>query len=106
MTPSALPDPFVVSLSTAMAAELELESGVRVNALTNRDALVKDVRDGKWAQALPKLASVELPGPARRGRQCFWQRCLDARQFDSDSSTRVEGEPLLTASPRRAQLLS
>ena len=53
------------------AAELELESGVRVNALTNRDALVKDVRDGKWAQALPKLASVELPGPARRGRQCF-----------------------------------
>ena len=46
------------------AATLEDEAGVRVNAVSDRASLVEDVKKGRWAEALPRLAKLDLPAAA------------------------------------------
>ena len=46
------------------AAALEDEAGVRVNAVVGKEALLEDIRKGKWAEALPRVAELDLPAAA------------------------------------------
>jgi WD40 repeat-containing protein SMU1 len=63
--------------------ELQRESSVSLDAVESVDALLSDVRHGRWEAVVPQLSCVALPGSLGTSlyEQIFFE-LLEAREFD------------------------
>ena len=76
------------------AAEVEREAEVRMNAVTNKQQLIDDIRRGRWETCLPKLNNLDLP---RQVSADLWEQVV--RELVSRREPKAAQQTLEGAAP-------